>query len=354
MSRQLPLFPHLAHQFPSTRYQGSKAKLVTWIGQQINTLDFETCLDAFGGTGVIAYHLKDQGKQVDYNDKLTFNYHFGHALIENDHVRLDDEDITYLLTTHDCVTYHQVVQDHFHDIYFTDAENQWIDRVIANIWHLPQSYKQSLAFFALAQACIVKRPYNLFHRKNLYLRFADVKRSFGNKTSWDKPFEQWFRMFIDEANRAVFDNGRVNRAHNKEALRLATHYDLVYIDPPYISNKGNVTNYRDFYHFLEGLTMVPEQWLDHIDTTSKHRRLKRQPNPWTDKQMITEAFERLCAHFADSILVISYRSDGIPSITDLVRIVQQYKPSVDVYYYGSYQYVLSTNKKSQEVLLVAQ
>ena len=55
-------------KFPSTRYQGSKAKLANWIWEQVSDLDFLTCLDAFGGTGAVGYRLKQEDKQVTYND----------------------------------------------------------------------------------------------------------------------------------------------------------------------------------------------------------------------------------------------------------------------------------------------
>ncbi len=64
-------------KFPSTRYQGSKTKLVDWIWDQIKDLNFNTSLDAFGGTGAVAYRLKSAGKEVTYNDLLIFNYYFG-------------------------------------------------------------------------------------------------------------------------------------------------------------------------------------------------------------------------------------------------------------------------------------
>ena len=351
MASQLPLFPNLTHKFPSTRYQGSKSKLVDWIWENIKDHDFETCLDAFGGTGVVAYHLKDKGKQVTYNDRLTFNYHFGRALIENRDITVSDDEIDWILCRHQQVDYPQFVENTFQDVYFTDEENRWIDRTITNIRQIENSYKQSLAFFALAQACIVKRPYNLFHRKNLYIRFADVERSFGNKASWDKPFEEWFRLFIDEANQAVFDNGKNNLALNKNALNIQNAYDLVYIDTPYISKKGVATDYRDFYHFLEGLTMYDE-WDSQVDKKSKHLRLKREKSAWADKTQIYQAFDDLFAHFSNSILVVSYRSDGIPSKSDLVNLMAKYKSDVHIAHYGQYQYALSTNKKSQELLLI--
>jgi adenine-specific DNA methylase len=71
---QQSLFSDLTAEFPSTRYQGSKAKLADWIWEQIADLDFMTCLDAFGGTGAVAYRLKQAGKRVTYNDVLRFNY----------------------------------------------------------------------------------------------------------------------------------------------------------------------------------------------------------------------------------------------------------------------------------------
>lgn len=338
-------------EFPSTRYQGSKAKLVDWIWQQVEGLDFTTCLDAFGGTGVVAYRLKQAGKQVTYNDLLRFNYHVGVALIENSNVRLSMEEVAWLLTRHPEVNYPSFVEDNFHDIYFTDDENAWVDQTITNIRQLSDPYKFALAFFALCQACLIKRPFNLFHRKNLYMRLADVDRSFGNKSTWDKPFDEAFRDFVAEANRAVFDNGEENRALNYEAVEVPGEYDLVYVDPPYISARGTSVDYLGFYHFLEGLTMYDE-WSDNIDFSTKHRRLKCQPSEWTDKNRIHNAFEHVLERYRDSIIVVSYRSDGIPAEAELASMLGRYKRDVRVEHYGHYQYVLSTNSKSKELLFI--
>ncbi len=353
MLNQLPLFTNHIARFPSTRYQGSKARLARWILEQVYQLEFETCLDAFGGTGSIAWQFKQAGKQVTCNDLLRFNYHIGQALVENCSIRLSDEDVEEILTPCRNRNYPTFVQNTFANIYFTDEENAWIDRTITNIHHLRNPYKFALAFFSLAQACIVKRPYNLFHRKNLYLRFADVERSFGNKTSWDRPFDDWFQIFAREANDAVFDNQLENRALNCDALMLEPEYDLVYLDPPYISGKGTGTDYRDFYHFLEGLTMY-DQWSEHIDHRSGHRRLRRIPDIWSDKNRIHEAFESIFDRFQDCILVVSYRTDGIPSKSQLIQMLGKYKSDVRIADYGRYQYALSTNRNSGEMLLIAQ
>jgi len=351
LTQQPSLFPNLTASFPSTRYQGSKAKLVDWIWEQICDLDFVTCLDAFGGTGSVAYRLKQEKKQVTYNDILRFNYYFGLGLIENSHIRLDSETINWLLQHHRFVNYDNIVQRNFHDIYFTDEENAWIDQTIANIYHLTNPYEFSLAFFGLCQSCMVKRPYNLFHRKNLYLRFADVERSFGNKTTWDRPFEDWFRIFVDEANQAIFDNDKRNKALNQNALSISEPYDLVYIDTPYISQTGSNVDYRSFYHFLEGMTIYNE-WEAVIDFDSKHKRLIPQTSVWTDKRRIQSGFDKLFKHHRDSILVVSYRTDGVPSELELVELMKKYKRYVNVVHFGQYKYVLSNNSESKEMLII--
>jgi adenine-specific DNA-methyltransferase len=295
--------------------------------------------------------LKQAGKQVSYNDLLRFSYYVGLALIENSQVRLSADEVAWLLRRHPDIAYPSFVQDNFQDIYFTAEENTWIDQTITNIRQLADPYKLALAFFALCQACIIKRPYNLFHRKNLYIRLAQVERSFGNKTTWDRPFEEWFCDFVAEANQAVFDNGRTNRALNFEAYQVPGEYDLVYIDTPYISKRGVGVDYRGFYHFLEGLTMYDE-WAQHIDHKSKHRRLKPRPNKWTDKKQIHTAFDRLFQRHKNSIIVVSYRSDGIPSEPELVSLLERYKSNVRVEYSGQYKYVLSTNSHQKEMLLI--
>lgn len=348
---QPSFFPELTAEFPSTRYQGSKAKLANWIWAQIADLDFMTCLDAFGGTGAVAYRLKQADKIVTYNDLLRFNYYIGTALIENSHVRLSPEEIDWVLTRHPDVIYPCFIQDSFADVYFTDKENAWIDQTITNIRQLDNPYKFALSFFALCQSCIIKRPYNLFHRKNLYLRFAEVERSFGNKTTWDRAFDEWFRAFAAEANRGVFDNGQQNRALNLNAVEVPGAYELVYIDPPYISGSGVGVDYYGFYHFLEGLTMYDE-WGHHIDLHSKHRRLKPRPSDWTNKRCIHRAFERLFERYQHSILVVSYRSDGIPTETELASLLKKYKRRIRVEHFGHYKYVLSTNARSKEILLI--
>jgi adenine-specific DNA-methyltransferase len=150
----------------------------------------------------------------------------------------------------------------------------------------------------------------------------------------------------------MMDNGRDNRAFNKDALEVEGHYALVYIDPPYISQRGVGVDYHHFYHFLEGVTRY-EEWPTLIDSRSKHRRLRSVYNPWVDSSAISDVFQCLFERFCDSILVVSYRADGIPAVPDLVRMMRRVKKRVDVYTLEGHQYVLST-RRTAEVLIVGE
>jgi len=340
----------IIHKFPRTRYQGSKYKLLNWIKDSLNGLEYNTVLDAFGGTSSVAYMFKDIGKEVTFNDIMKFNHIIGKALIENQEILLEDNDLDYVLNKQSNIDYDNFIHKTFHDIYYTDKENEWLDIITQNIHSIQCEYKQAMLFWALFQSCIIKRPYNLFHRKNLYLRMSDVKRSFGNKKTWDKPFEDHFKKFVKEINDSIFNNNKENISINKDIFDISNNYDLVYIDTPYIPKKGSITTYGDFYHFLNGLVEY-KNWNEKIDYSTKNLKLKSIYSIWEDKKNILSGFSDLLENFKDSILVISYRFDGIPSINEIKGILQEQGKTVEIKEID-YKYALSkTNLK--EILIIA-
>lgn len=339
------------HPFPATRYQGSKNKLTDWIWENIYDINFTTVLDAFGGTGSVSHMLKRKGKEVIYNDILRFNSIIGTALIENDSILLTEEDIEFILNN-DSGSFN-FIQKTFKGIFYTDEENAWLDKTIFNIELLGDRYKRAIAYFSLFQSCIIKRPYNLFHRANLYLRLSTVKRSFGNKATWDKSFESCFRHFAAEANSSIFSNGKNCVALNKDVVTFdSKNIDLVYLDPPYISSNGVGTDYLDFYHFLEGIANY-KTWNNKINHRYKHLPIKnKKKNPWTNKNQIEREFHKIISKFSDSTIVISYRSDGIPSIEQICDILSQYGKEMCVVSNRDYKYALS-HSKTKEVLIIS-
>jgi adenine-specific DNA methylase len=319
-----------------------------WIHQAVSNLRFETVLDAFGGTGSVSYLFKRMGKQVTFNDYLLCDYWSGVALIENSGTHLTGRDVAFLLSRHKGVCYPTFISDTFRDIYYTEAENKWLDQTLANIAQLDHRYggevlrlKRSLAYHCLFQSCLMKRPFNLFHRRNLNVRTAEVPRTFGNKTTWETPFPVLFRRFAAEMRRVVFDNGRPNRALNLDALALPAGCDLIYVDTPYLRARGGAhdSDYRSLYHFLEGMCHYG-QWGEMIDYGTLHRGLLRKQNGWNDRSRVQACYEELVKRHSTSIIVISYRTPGVPSRSELESVVSGYKKTVCTYEL-SYRYALN-------------
>jgi len=56
--------------------------------------------------------------------------------------------------------------------------------------------------------------------------------------------------------------------------------------------------------------------------------------------------------YRSSILCFSYRSDGIPTISDLACLLGRFKNEVRVIELKDYRYALSLNREVQEILLI--
>lgn len=337
-------------RFPQTRYQGAKRRILPALRAIFSRLPFDTALDAFGGTGAVSYLLKELGKEVAYNDLLRWNCDIGRALIANDDQTLSTDVAGRLCEPVPGRKYKTFVSDTFQGIYFTPEEDAQIDIAIQNAQHIPGA-PGYIARFALYQACLIKRPYNLFHRANLSLRLADVPRSFGNKASWDRPFTHYLTRFTREANAAVFRGKKPCRVFCGDATTLEGDFDLVYADPPYVSARGVGVDYLAFYHFLEGLAEY-DAWPQRVDLSSRHRAMHAARNPWSDPKKIEASFDKFFARWQRSILVVSYRANGIPSPEELKRLLLRYKKNVEVHTAGSISYALS-KVDSKELVFVA-
>ena len=89
----------LMKTIPTTRYQGSKRKILPWLYDCLDRYEFHSVLDAFGGSGMVSCLFKRMGKRVVYNDLYTFNQIIGLSVIENNRVSLSENDVDFLLST---------------------------------------------------------------------------------------------------------------------------------------------------------------------------------------------------------------------------------------------------------------
>lgn len=334
--------------FPSSRYMGSKHAILPFIYEVMKDLAFTSVLDAFSGSGAVSYLLKAMGKAVAANDTLHFCYHTANACIANNAETLDAEEVEQLLSPHPGPD--DFIVRTFQGLYFTDQENRLLDNITAHIRAMPSPLKQSIAFAAIARACLRRRPRGLFTYTGS--RYDDGRRDL------QISLEQHFREAAACFNAAVFDNGQQNSAYNTDVFSLPQNlqFDLVYFDPPYVSPHSDNDYYRR-YHFVEGLTRY-WQGLEILEHTST-KKFRRIPSAFDTKQTIYTAFNTLFEKFRDSTIVVSYSSNGIPSKDELIEMLRRVKPNVTVfecdhrYSFGTHHHKVNDNQNEvKEYLFV--
>lgn len=188
-------------KLPNTRYQGSKKKIINIIYDIIVTYFTPThILDLFGGSSICSLYFHLNNIEVTYNDILRFNCINATGLLDTELNNIpSEEEIKNIFVKNTNNYYNTFIYDTFKDIYYTDNENTQLDIFRENIkYYNTNIIKQNIMYYLLFQSLISKRPYNLFHRKNLSIRTTDIKRNFGNKTTWDKPFIEHMLKFRKE------------------------------------------------------------------------------------------------------------------------------------------------------------
>lgn len=310
--------PQQAMKYPSTRYMGSKNKLLAEIWAVASQFEFDTVLDLFSGSGVVGYMFKSHGKAVVSNDYMTMSATFAKAMIENNEITLLQSEALALLEQNRPTD--RFVETKFQGLYFSDEDNRLIDIVRANIKAVKNPYKRAIAMSALIRACLKKRPRGIF----TYIghRYDDGRKDLL------MTFRNQFLEAVTMVNAAVFNNGMKNKARNGDAMTLQNRKSgLVYIDPPYYSPLSD-NEYVRRYHFVEGLA---RDWQGvEIQEHTITKKFKSYPTPFSSRKGAGEAFNMLFKRFRENVLVVSYSSNSQPTLDEMVSIMAKHKRYVEV------------------------
>ena len=82
--------------FPSSRYMGSKNKIIKDLHEVFKMHSFESALDLFSGSSSVSYLLKAMGKKVISNDYMSFSSNISKAIISNNKTKLNKNDLNIL------------------------------------------------------------------------------------------------------------------------------------------------------------------------------------------------------------------------------------------------------------------
>ena len=332
--------------YPPTRFMGSKRKLLNNIWNVAQDFHFDSVLDMFSGSGIVSYMFKAEGKKVISNDYMTMSSTFSKAMIENNTVTLPRSEAERLLK--EPAILDTFVEETFQGLYYSDAENKIIDIIRTNIRSISNEYKRAIAMSALIRACIKKRPRGIFTYTGN--RYNDGRRDL------KITLQEQFLEAVDIINKSVFDNGRENISINMDAMSIHDiNPDLVYIDPPYYSPLSD-NEYVRRYHFVEGLS---RDWDGvEIQAHTKTKKFKSYPTPFSTRTGAADAFSLLFKKYKDSILIVSYSSNSIPTKEEMVKLIKQYKDIVEVipidytYSFGNQAKAKTHRNNVQEFLFI--
>lgn len=343
--------------FPATRFQGSKRKILSELASALGKLEYSKPLDMFSGSGVVSLLFRTIGKEVSSNDFMLYSQNtakvfqtFTKEKIEKIDFKKDLEDLLYRLPVSD-----GLVSKNYKGIFFIESENTEIDRFCQNIDKY-DDFERSLYIYAVGQALTKKRPYNLFHRSNLDMRTKEVKRSFGNKMTWETPILKHAIKCINELKNFKGDisecrESRVTGFNSASLSDFADDYDLIYLDPPYINGKGVSVDYSDFYHFLDGL--CDYSLFSSGDERYPHRPVSRKPSAWLKPDTALAELTAICNRWPNATIVFSYRSDGLPVPLEAAKVMSSFNREATVYSAGGYKYALSKTDSSEELIIVS-
>lgn len=315
------LIPARAEAYPELRYMGSKKRLLPWIHQVLDTLDFDSALDPFSGTGCVSYLMKTMGRRVISADFLNFTSLIARATIENNDRHIDGQSLRRLIDPTPAV--HDFIERTFAGVFYTREDLRFLDRVYGNIVQLGDPHQQALAFAALFRSCLKRQPRGVFTVSGNLSQYDDGRRDLR------LTLEEHFLEQIEVFNNAVFDNRKRNKAVRSDVFDLQTgKVDLVYLDPPYVP-RADDNCYVKRYHFLEGLSCY---WHGlPIDHTTKVRKIAKRYTPFSYRRSAVEAFEKLFERFAKSTIILSYSSNGFPDLDQLEQLLRKQKKTVRIF-----------------------
>lgn len=326
MMSQTTLFgeKYKIHQFPRTQYLGSKEKLIKWI-LEIAPKNINTIFDAFSGTSVVGYYFKNRGYKVYSNDFLKCNYLISQALIENQNITLDKNDIGILLD--ETTKADNLMEKVFTGVFFERDQAQFLDKFRANVEKLSNENKKALALTIMNRS--LTRKVTLGHFAHLKaIEYSKNPERVKRNASLVKHLKDIFQSLVHSYNNAVFDNKNNNKAYCEDTISLIRKLkdvDLVYFDPPYC---GCHPDYQAFYHLLE--TFV-QYWKDKEFVNGTKMYSPKKESGFVQKSEIINSFKKL---FENSKHIphwlISYNSKSYPNKNIMIELIEKYK-KVKVY-----------------------
>lgn len=310
-----------AADYPELRYMGSKHRLLPWIHSVLKDIPFETASDPFLGSGCVAYLLKAMGKRVSGSDFLNFPTVLAAATLKNNQEQLNELEVDQILGPAPRAA--RFIEKTFDGVFYTRSDRRFLDRACANIAKIQNSSKRAIAMAALIRSCLKKQPRGVFTVSGDLSHYDDGRRDLSLS------FEEHFVEQVKAFNAVVFDNGKTHRICRASVFDLRPrNVDLVYLDPPYVP-RADDNCYVKRYHFLEGLSCYWQGYT--IMHETKVKKIEKIHSPFGSRKTAIDAFDRMFSLYRNSVIVLSYSSNGYPDLAVLEELMGRYKKEIKIH-----------------------
>lgn len=326
------------------RYLGNKTRMLNNIDAFFEKykIDGHTFCDLFSGSGSVADHFKDRF-QIIANDILASSSLFAKVKISNEKIpEFNKFKKTFRESPFDYFSKkeYKYLDSHFiwknyspegNRQFFTEKVANKIDGIRIELDDLKNNKIISDVEYDFLLASLLETVMGLSNTTGTYEAFLK---------DWDsRAFKEFNLCPLEIEEKKLFSKENYVYCEDSNKLIESISGDILYLDTPY-----TITDYSSAYHLLETIVKYDKPEIRGITG----RRVKKiQKSAYSIKNKVLEAYEDLIKKAKFKNIVISYSTQSLLPINELLSMLKKYATSeiiVEKYPYREYKNIRSSQK----------